>query len=163
MGRCATCPCAAHASSPASRGSSPAATTCTSESTTSTRKSACTSSRRTPTISGTVGKRVFTEEPRIRWITAHVCRSMAVHPTQPFLLTSSDDMLIKLWDWDNKWALKQTFEGEITVASDRSKSTRRLQATRTTSCRSPSIPRITTRSRRRRSTRLSRCSRVCMG
>ncbi|CAD5226880.1 unnamed protein product [Bursaphelenchus xylophilus] len=38
-------------------------------------------------------------------------RSIAVHPTQPFLLTSSDDMLIKLWDWDNKWTLKQTFEG----------------------------------------------------
>lgn len=38
-------------------------------------------------------------------------RSIAVHPTQPFLLTSSDDMLIKLWDWEDKWKLKQTFEG----------------------------------------------------
>lgn len=38
-------------------------------------------------------------------------RAFAAHPTQPFLLTSSDDMLIKLWDWDNKWQLKQTFEG----------------------------------------------------
>lgn len=27
-------------------------------------------------------------------------RSIAVHPTQPYLLTCSDDMLIKLWDWD---------------------------------------------------------------
>lgn len=27
-------------------------------------------------------------------------RSIAVHPTLPYLLTSSDDMLIKLWDWD---------------------------------------------------------------
>lgn len=31
-------------------------------------------------------------------ISAH--RSIAVHPTLPYLLTSSDDMLIKLWDWD---------------------------------------------------------------
>ena len=23
-----------------------------------------------------------------------------MHPTLPYLLTSSDDMLIKLWDWD---------------------------------------------------------------
>lgn len=30
-----------------------------------------------------------------------VCRSIAVHPTLPYLLSSSDDMLIKLWDWDN--------------------------------------------------------------
>ena len=28
-------------------------------------------------------------------------RSLAVHPTLPYLLSSSDDMLIKLWDWDN--------------------------------------------------------------
>ena len=36
---------------------------------------------------------------------------MAVHPTQPFLLTSSDDMLIKLWDWDQGWMCTQVFEG----------------------------------------------------
>ena len=24
-----------------------------------------------------------------------------MHPTLPYLLTSSDDMIIKLWDWDN--------------------------------------------------------------
>ena len=23
-----------------------------------------------------------------------------MHPTLPYLLTSSDDMLIKLWDWE---------------------------------------------------------------
>uniref|UniRef100_A0A146QJL8 Coatomer subunit beta' n=1 Tax=Fundulus heteroclitus TaxID=8078 RepID=A0A146QJL8_FUNHE len=38
-------------------------------------------------------------------------RSVAVHPTQPFVLTSSDDMLIKLWDWDRKWTCCQVFEG----------------------------------------------------
>jgi coatomer subunit beta' len=58
-------------------------------------------------------------------------RSVVVHPTQSYILTSSgrfyfdrfffiylflfsiDDMTIKLWDWDAKWALKQTFEGHI--------------------------------------------------
>ncbi|KAK0415577.1 hypothetical protein QR680_012008 [Steinernema hermaphroditum] len=50
---------------------------------------------------------------RVHQFEAHsdYLRSIAVHPTQPFVLTSSDDMFIKLWDWDNKWQLKQTFEG----------------------------------------------------
>ncbi|KAI1733138.1 coatomer WD associated region domain-containing protein [Ditylenchus destructor] len=50
---------------------------------------------------------------RVHQFEAHsdYLRSIAVHPTQSFLLTSSDDMLVKLWDWDNKWQLKQTFEG----------------------------------------------------
>jgi coatomer subunit beta' len=30
-------------------------------------------------------------------------RSIAVHATQPYVLTSSDDMLIKLWDWEKGW------------------------------------------------------------
>jgi WD40 repeat protein len=34
-----------------------------------------------------------------------------VHPTLPYVLTSSDDMLIKLWDWDKGWACCQVFEG----------------------------------------------------
>ncbi|KAM6932883.1 coatomer subunit beta'-like [Xenentodon cancila] len=38
-------------------------------------------------------------------------RCIAVHPSQSFILTSSDDMLIKLWDWDRKWACSQVFEG----------------------------------------------------
>lgn len=29
-----------------------------------------------------------------------LCRSLTVHPSLPYLLSSSDDMLIKLWDWD---------------------------------------------------------------
>ncbi|GMR50177.1 hypothetical protein PMAYCL1PPCAC_20372, partial [Pristionchus mayeri] len=50
---------------------------------------------------------------RVHQFEAHsdYLRAIAVHPTQPFILTSSDDMLIKLWDWENKWQLKQTFEG----------------------------------------------------
>ncbi|XP_068601820.1 coatomer subunit beta'-like [Brachionichthys hirsutus] len=44
---------------------------------------------------------------------AHVdyIRSIAVHPTQPYVLSCSDDMSIKLWDWDRKWTCTQVFEG----------------------------------------------------
>ncbi|KAJ6064252.1 hypothetical protein N7499_012932 [Penicillium canescens] len=38
-------------------------------------------------------------------------RSIAVHPTQPFVLTASDDMTIKLWDWEKGWKCVQVFEG----------------------------------------------------
>ena len=40
-----------------------------------------------------------------------LCRSIAVHPSMPYLLSSSDDMLIKLWDWEKGWACTQIFEG----------------------------------------------------
>ena len=38
-------------------------------------------------------------------------RCVAVHPSLPYLLSSSDDMLIKLWDWDKGWTCTQIFEG----------------------------------------------------
>lgn len=38
-------------------------------------------------------------------------RCVAVHPTLPYVLSSSDDMLIKLWDWDKGWLCTQIFEG----------------------------------------------------
>lgn len=38
-------------------------------------------------------------------------RAIVVHPTQPFVLTASDDMTIKLWDWDRAWKCVQVFEG----------------------------------------------------
>ena len=34
---------------------------------------------------------------------ADYIRSIAVHPTLPLVLTSSDDMTIKCWDWDKNW------------------------------------------------------------
>ena len=37
--------------------------------------------------------------------------SIAVHPSKPYILTSSDDLTIKLWNWDHNWKLEQTFEG----------------------------------------------------
>ncbi|KAG5415970.1 hypothetical protein IGI04_003537 [Brassica rapa subsp. trilocularis] len=42
---------------------------------------------------------------------ADYIRCVAVHPTLPYVLSSSDDMLIKLWDWENGWACTQIFEG----------------------------------------------------
>lgn len=50
---------------------------------------------------------------KIKTFEAHTdyIRSLAVHPTQPYLLTSSDDMLIKLWNWDKNWQCTQVFEG----------------------------------------------------
>jgi coatomer subunit beta' len=38
-------------------------------------------------------------------------RAIAVHPTQPFVLTASDDMTIKLWDWEKGWKCVQVYEG----------------------------------------------------
>ena len=44
---------------------------------------------------------------RLREIDSQV----AVHPTLPYAVTCSDDMTIKLWDWDNNWECKMTYEG----------------------------------------------------
>ena len=38
-------------------------------------------------------------------------RCIVDHPTLPYVLSSSDDMLIKLWDWDKNWQNIQVFEG----------------------------------------------------
>ncbi|RVW34070.1 Coatomer subunit beta'-2 [Vitis vinifera] len=38
-------------------------------------------------------------------------RCVAVHPTLPYVLSSSDDMLIKLWDWEKGWVCTQIFDG----------------------------------------------------
>ena len=50
---------------------------------------------------------------KVKEFDAHMdyIRSIDVHPTQPYLLSSSDDMQIKLWDWDKGWANTQVFEG----------------------------------------------------
>jgi WD40 repeat protein len=36
---------------------------------------------------------------------------MEVHPSQPYVLTCSDDMQVRLWDWDKNWGCANTFEG----------------------------------------------------
>ncbi|KAG2282258.1 hypothetical protein Bca52824_053478 [Brassica carinata] len=38
-------------------------------------------------------------------------RCVSVHPTLPYVLSSSDDMLIKFWDWEKGWICTQIFYG----------------------------------------------------
>ncbi|XP_022714931.1 coatomer subunit beta'-1-like [Durio zibethinus] len=49
----------------------------------------------------------------IKEIKAHTdyIRSLAIHPTFPCMLSSSDDKLIKLWDWEKGWVCSGVFEG----------------------------------------------------
>ncbi|OMO65210.1 hypothetical protein COLO4_31449 [Corchorus olitorius] len=52
----------------------------------------------------------------IPWIRSKYSRcilitSDAVLPTLPYVLSSSDDMLIKLWDWEKGWVCIQIFDG----------------------------------------------------
>ncbi|OEL21347.1 hypothetical protein BAE44_0017633, partial [Dichanthelium oligosanthes] len=42
----------------------------------------------------------------------YVC-ALAVHPTLPYLLSSSRFNLIKLWDWDQGWICTRKFSSEI--------------------------------------------------
>ena len=44
-------------------------------------------------------------------------RCLEVHPTQPYVLSSSDDLQIKLWDWektaaDGAWTCTQVCVGQ---------------------------------------------------
>lgn len=39
--------------------------------------------------------------------------SLAVHPIDPLAISSSDDHLIKLWDWENGWLCVRKFEGHF--------------------------------------------------
>lgn len=40
-------------------------------------------------------------------------RSVAVHPSLSYVLTSADDMLVKLWDWNKDWQCTQVrFSGD---------------------------------------------------
>ena len=50
---------------------------------------------------------------KIKDMEAHAdyIRFVEIHPTLPYILSSSDDMSMKLWDWDNKWECTSSFEG----------------------------------------------------
>uniref|UniRef100_A0A0D9XQH3 Protein kinase domain-containing protein n=1 Tax=Leersia perrieri TaxID=77586 RepID=A0A0D9XQH3_9ORYZ len=38
--------------------------------------------------------------------------SLAIHPTQPYVLSASYDLIIKLWDWENDWKCSRVFKEE---------------------------------------------------
>lgn len=38
--------------------------------------------------------------------------SLAVHPTQPYVLSTSYDLIIKMWDWENGWKCTRVFKEE---------------------------------------------------
>jgi coatomer subunit beta' len=40
-------------------------------------------------------------------------RCLAVHPTQPLVLSGSDDMTIRLWDWEKGWKCVQVNNEKI--------------------------------------------------
>jgi coatomer subunit beta' len=40
---------------------------------------------------------------------------VAIHPTQPYVLSSSNDHLVKLWDWEQGWRCTRTFEGHTDI------------------------------------------------
>ncbi|KAK8450647.1 hypothetical protein SEVIR_6G068800v4 [Setaria viridis] len=63
---------------------------------------------------------VYTTELKLlHTFTAHSDQviSIAVHPNHPYVLTSSDDLLIKLWNWDNAWTCTREFQGHLNPAT----------------------------------------------
>lgn len=76
-------------------------------------------------------------------------RAIAVHPTQPFVLTASDDMTIKLWDWEKGWKNVRVFEGNSRRFWEPiMKPTESLTCFQTMSCPSPSTRKTPTPSPR---------------
>ena len=55
----------------------------------------------------------FNTLERVTQFTAHsdYVRGILVHPTRPIVLSCSDDLTIKAWDWDKAWKQVATFEG----------------------------------------------------
>lgn len=37
-------------------------------------------------------------------------RCLVIHPTLPYIFSSSDDTSVKTWDWDNGFKLHKTFQ-----------------------------------------------------
>ena len=54
---------------------------------------------------------------RVHQFEAHsdYVRCIAVHPGQPYVLTSSDDMSVKLWNWEKNWACEQVISRYLIV------------------------------------------------
>lgn len=55
----------------------------------------------------------YNTHEKVATVSAHndYIRAVAVHPSKSWVLSSSDDLMIKLWDWEKGWALIRTFEG----------------------------------------------------
>jgi len=55
----------------------------------------------------------YTTMQLIKRFKAHTdyIRVLSIHPTLPYVLSCSDDKVIKLWDWDKDWKEKQVFKG----------------------------------------------------
>jgi coatomer subunit beta' len=50
---------------------------------------------------------------KIKDIEAHAdyIRFVEIHPTMPYIMSSSDDMSMKLWNWEQNWECLSSFEG----------------------------------------------------
>jgi coatomer subunit beta' len=50
---------------------------------------------------------------RVTQFSAHndYIRALAIHPSKSLVLSSSDDLTVKLWDWEKNWTCTRTFEG----------------------------------------------------
>ena len=50
---------------------------------------------------------------KIKDVEAHAdyIRFVEIHPAMPYVLSSSDDMSMKLWNWEQNWDCTATFEG----------------------------------------------------
>tara|TARA_B100000482_G_scaffold181969_2_gene155576 strand:+ start:413 stop:856 length:444 start_codon:yes stop_codon:yes gene_type:complete len=50
---------------------------------------------------------------KIKDLEAHAdyIRFVEIHPIMPYILSSSDDMSMKLWNWEQNWECASTFEG----------------------------------------------------
>ncbi len=40
-------------------------------------------------------------------------RNILIHPSEPYILSSSDDASIKMWDFEKNFVLVRTFEGHL--------------------------------------------------
>lgn len=47
----------------------------------------------------------YTNSEKIATLSGHTdyIRYLTVHPTMSYVISGSDDMTIRLWDWDKKW------------------------------------------------------------
>jgi coatomer subunit beta' len=49
------------------------------------------------------------EIKRLEGLHGSLTNSLAVHPSEPFLLSASNDSTIRLWNWEKKWDCIRTF------------------------------------------------------